>query len=246
LSLSHEVVSLIDIHCHLLPGIDDGSKHWEATLQMCRMAAQDGVSHIVATPHANYEFDYDRGHCLELIQELRVRVPEMNFSLGCELHFHYENISAALDNPERYAFEGTRYILVELSEYSSFNVRDSLYHMRLKGLIPIVAHPERNVLLANDLRLVEELVDLGCLMQLTANSLTGFWGRNCQKVSESMLKKNLVHFIASDAHSLRSRPPLLSAARDAAANLIGAGAADELVSANPAAAVNGREMEMFL
>jgi len=207
---------LIDIHCHLLPGIDDGSKSWEMTMEMYRMAAADGTTHIVATPHANYEYIYDR-----------------------DFHLSYENVAAALEHPERYTIGSTNYLLVELSDFSAFNVADTLYRLRSNGLTPIVTHPERNPVVLSNAMLIDEFLQVGALMQITANSLTGSWGKSSQKFAETMLKKGQVHFIASDAHGLRSRPPILSAAREAAAKIIGAAAALDLVESNPAAVVSG-------
>jgi protein-tyrosine phosphatase len=232
---------MIDIHCHLLPAVDDGAQSWDVTLAMCRIAEQDGITHIVATPHANYEYGFDRAAHLARLKELRSRVPSMSFLLGCEFHLSYENIMDALDHPELYTIGETRYLLVELSEYSAFNVAESLYKLRTSGLVPIIAHPERNpAILANPERL-DAFTDVGCLVQITANSLTGFWGKPSQKLCVSMLKRNMVHFIASDAHGLKNRPPILSAARDAAAKIIGLEAVAKLVSANPEALLNNQE-----
>jgi len=231
---------MIDIHCHLLPGIDDGAKSWEVTLEMCRMAAEDGVTHIVATPHANFEYRYDRASHLSLLEELRSRVPGMTFSLGCDFHLSFENIEDAMDHPERYCIGDTRYLLVELSEYSAFNLSQTFFEMQSAGLLPIVTHPERNpVVLANP-ELLDRFAAVGCLFQITANSLTGFWGKASQKMCEAMLKKNMVHFIASDAHGVKNRPPILSAARVAAAKIIGTDAAEKLVNANPEAVLNNQ------
>jgi protein-tyrosine phosphatase len=229
---------MIDIHCHLLPCVDDGAKSWNTTLEMCNLAVQDGVTHIVATPHANYEYRYDRAQHSALLDELRSREPRLAFSLGCDFHLSYENIEDALDHPERYAIGDTRYLLVELSEFSAFNVSETLYRLQAVGLIPIVTHPERNPAILSNPRLIDAFADAGCLFQITANSLTGYWGKVSQKTCESMLKKKLVHFIASDAHGTRNRPPMLSAARDAAARIIGVDAAAKLVNANPAALLN--------
>ncbi len=226
---------MIDIHCHLLPCVDDGARSWDTTLEMCSLAVQDGVTHIVATPHANYEYRYDRARHLALLDELRSREPRLNFSLGCDFHLSYENIKDALEHPERYAIGDTRYLLVELSEYSAFNVAQTLYRLQTVGLMPIVTHPERNPAILSNPSLIDVFSDAGCLFQITANSLTGFWGRTSQKMCQAMLTKKLVHFIASDAHGTRNRPPLLSAARDAAAKIISADAAAKLVDANPAA-----------
>jgi protein-tyrosine phosphatase len=231
---------MIDIHCHLLPCVDDGAKSWDVTLGMCRLAEQDGVTHIVATPHANNEFSYDRALHSALLEELRGRAPGLSFSLGCDFHLSYDNIEDAMNHPERYAIGDTRYLLVELSEYSAFNVSQTLYKLQTAGLVPIVTHPERNPVILGNPELLNEFSDVGCLFQITANSLTGFWGKPPQKLCEAMLKKNMVHFIASDAHGLRSRPPILSEALRAAAKIVGLDAAKKLVDANPCAVLTNR------
>jgi len=232
---------LIDIHCHLLPAVDDGSKSWDVTLEMCRLAQEDGVTHIVATPHANYEYRYDRVQHIALLDELRARVPTLSFSLGCDFHLSFENIEDAMKHPERYAIGDTRYLLVELSEYSTFNVSQTLYQLNTAGLIPILTHPERNPVILGKPELLNQFADVGCLFQITANSLTGFWGKPSQKMCEAMLKQNMVHFIASDAHGVRSRNPILSAARTAAAKIVGIEAASKLVDGNPEAVVNDQD-----
>jgi protein-tyrosine phosphatase len=234
---------MIDIHCHLLPAVDDGAKSWEVTLEMCRMAQKDGVTHIVATPHANDEYRYDRAAHLATLDELRSQVPGMSFSLGCDFHLSYENISDALSHPDRYTIGNTRYLLVELSEYSVYNVAQTLYQLQTAGLVPIVTHPERNPVILGSPELLNKFTDVGCLVQITANSLTGFWGKPSQKMCETILKKKMVHFIASDAHGLKNRPPLLSAARDAAAKVIGREAADKLVTANPEAVIMNKAVK---
>jgi protein-tyrosine phosphatase len=231
---------MIDIHCHLLPGVDDGAQSWDITLEMCRLAEEDGVTHIVATPHSNFEYHYDREFHSILLEELRSRVPTLSFSLGCDFHLSYENIEDALVHPERYAIGDTRYLLVELSEFSAFKVAESLYQLQTAGLVPIITHPERNPVILGNPALLNEFSDAGCLFQITANSLTGFWGKPSRKLCESMLRNNMVHFIASDAHGLRSRPPLLSAARQAAAKIVGTEAAEKLVVANPMAIISNK------
>jgi protein-tyrosine phosphatase len=230
---------MIDIHCHLLPAIDDGAKSWDVTLEMCRMAAADGITHIVATPHANFEYRYDRAAHLALLNEVRSRISDiglnLQLTLGCDFHLSFENIEDAVAHPERYAIGDTRYMLVELSEYTIFHVTDSIFRLRSAGLEPILTHPERNPVLLKKPELVKDYVYAGALVQLTANSLTGFWGKYSQKMSESLLQQGLVHFIASDAHGIKGRPPLLSKARNVAANIVGEAAATRLVEDNPAA-----------
>lgn len=233
---------MIDIHCHILPGIDDGARNWETTLEMCRLARQDGVTHIVATPHANYEYRYDRAAHLALLDELRARAPELSFSLGCDFHLSYDNVEDAKQHPDRYTIGETQYLLVELSEYSTFNVAQTLYELQAAGLLPILTHPERNPLVVSKPELLDEWASAGCLMQITANSLTGFWGKRAQQFCVEMLRNKLVHFIASDAHGVKNRTPILSAARDAAAKVVGAAEAEKLVAGNPSAVVSGQPL----
>lgn len=236
---------MIDIHCHLLPCVDDGAKSWDVTLEMCRLAEKDGVTHMVATPHANYEYHYDRAAHLALIEELRLRVPGMSFSLGCDFHLSYENIADVMIHPDRYVIGNTRYLLVELSEFSVFHIANILFQLQSTGLVPILTHPERNPVILKTPELLQKLFDAGCLMQITANSLTGFWGKTTQAMCEEMLRKEMVHFIASDAHGVKSRNPRLSAARDAAARIIGPEAAEKLVTDNPRAVVTNQVVELI-
>src|SRR5262249_20936138 len=107
---------MVDIHCHLLPNVDDGPRSWDICLQMCEMAQADGIEHIVATPHANDEFRYDREALSRMLKELSQRVSgKLQLSLGCDFHLSYENLVEVLRNPSRYTISGTNYLLVELS-----------------------------------------------------------------------------------------------------------------------------------
>ena len=109
---------MIDIHCHILPDVDDGPKSWDVSLEMCRMAAADGITHIVATPHSNDRYTYDReAHTatLDRLRALNLGIPEL--SLGCDFHLSYDNLQDVLATPERYTINGSRYLLVELSDY---------------------------------------------------------------------------------------------------------------------------------
>jgi protein-tyrosine phosphatase len=231
---------MIDIHCHLLPAVDDGADSWDVTLEMCRLAQEDGVTEIVATPHANYQYVYDRALHLDLLEELRERAPKLKFTLGCDFHLSYENVQDAKAHPERYAIGDTRYLLVELSDYSAFNIKETLTELQAVGLLPIVTHPERNAVILSNPELLDRFAETGCLFQVTANSLTGYWGKKKQKLCEKMLKKKMVHFIASDAHGVTNRTPILSAARIAATKIIGDEAADKLVNANPSAVLSNQ------
>ncbi len=235
---------MVDIHCHIIPGVDDGSRSWEMTREMCRIAADDGVHHIVATPHCNDEYSYDRERYEQLKNQL-VEAAEgrIEFSIGCDFHFSYENITDAIENPKRYSINETRYLLIEFSDYGiPPNVAELLFQLTSRGLVPIITHPERNPLLMRRPERILEMVAAGALVQVTANSITGFWGERAMSVAEWLLAQGAVHVIASDAHDPKHRRPVLSEARNAVARMLGQRAAEELVNTVPGAIVEGKSL----
>ena len=238
---------MIDIHCHILPEVDDGPRTWDVSVEMCRMAAADGIKHIVATPHANNRYHYDRESLLKDLASLRQRIHNVpQLSLGCDFHLSYENIQDALVRPERYMIEGSRYLLVELSNYSiPVGVVDSFANFLSLGITPIITHPERNPILQRSPQQVLEWVELGCAVQITASVLTGNWGEIAWRTAQWLLKKDAAHVVATDAHDTRQRPPVLSAARDEVAALCGADVARAMVEENPRAVVRGLPLPYF-
>jgi protein-tyrosine phosphatase len=229
---------MIDIHCHILPGVDDGSPSWEITAEMCRMAAEDGVRHIVATPHANERFFYDRSRYEGMLQKLRNVGCGIKFSLGCDFHFSFDNIEDAVLHPRRYTIGDSKYLLIEFSDFGSMPaIREGLFRLTGSGIKPIITHPERNLALLEAPQWVIELAKDGCIIQVTANSLTGYWGPQSQRMAELLLKKDAIHVIASDAHDPVKRPPLLSQAFDRVRRLADQEVAHALFVDNPAAIV---------
>jgi protein-tyrosine phosphatase len=235
---------MVDIHCHILPGIDDGPRSWDVTSEMCRMAARDGITHIVATPHCNDEFEYDRDRYTEMLGHLSdAAAGKLTFSLGCDLHFSYDNVQDALANPQRYTIGESQYLLVEFSDFGiPPEVKQSLLIISSNGMVPIITHPERNWPLLSKPEMVLELVEQGCLVQVTANSFTGYWGGRSRRMAEWLLKRQAIHVIASDAHDLERRRPVLSEARAVVTELAGAEVAEALFLRNPAAIVNGNRL----
>lgn len=232
---------MVDIHCHILPEVDDGAKDWSVAAEMCRIAAADGVTHIVASPHANDEYVYDRDRLRDRLSKLQGIAGEWPMlTLGCDFHFSYENVSAALADATRFTIGNSQYLLVEFSDFAlSPPMRDALVRVRNTGVIPIVTHPERNLLMQRDPGLILKLLTLGCLVQVTASSLTGRWGESAQKSAVWLLEHEAVHVLASDAHDSIHRPPVLSPGREAAAKICGQDVARALVDDNPRAIVNG-------
>lgn len=235
---------MVDIHCHILPAIDDGSESWEMTAAMCRMAALDGITHIVATPHCSLQFEYDRDHYTDMLATLsEVANGRLTFSIGCDFHLSRHNIADAMDNPQRYAIGDSQYLLVEFEHHAiPVNANEQLLAVVSRGLVPIITHPERNAYLIKHPETVLEFVELGCLVQVTANAFTGFWGPKARKTAEWLLHRHAVHVVATDAHNVDTRPPVLSEARDRVAALAGVETAEALVTHNPSAIVAGQSV----
>lgn len=232
---------VIDIHCHILPEVDDGPKSWEVSVEMCRMAAADGVTHMVATPHSNDRYPFDPEYlagCVRKLQEMVGDLPRL--SLGCDFHLSYDNLQRVLAQPEQYTIGGASYLLVELSDYSiPTQIADCFLRLGDRGVTPIITHPERNAILRQTPQRVIEFVELGCAVQVTANALTGFWGQRVGRVAIWLLEHEAVHVIASDAHDAKHRTPILSQARAVVMEMVGEEIASALLEENPRAIVSG-------
>jgi protein-tyrosine phosphatase len=238
---------VFDIHCHIVPGVDDGPKSWEVAVEMCRMAVADGIEHIVATPHANDRYRYDREYLLRALDRLRelVGIPP-RLSLGCDFHLSYDNLQSVIADPHGYTIGGTNYLLVELSNYSvPVQVTDCFLKLGDIGLTPILTHPERNPILQRSLQRVVEWAEQGCIIQVTGSSFTGFWGDKSKEAAEWLMEREAVHILATDAHDAERRVPILSTPRDAVAEFYGAELARLLVEDNPRAIVNGQALPYF-
>ena len=235
---------MIDIHCHILPEVDDGPKSWEVAVEMCRMAASDGITHMVATPHCNDRYHYDRSYLTQCVRRLQDLVgPSPALSLGCDFHLSYDNLQSALADPDRYTIAGSRYLLVELSDFSiPTQIGDCFLRLGDHGITPIITHPERNAILQPNPQRVIEFVELGCAVQITANALTGFWGERVQRATRWLVEHEAVHVIASDAHDTKHRTPVLSRARDMAASICGADVAQAMVEGNPRAILESQPL----
>jgi protein-tyrosine phosphatase len=233
---------MVDIHCHILPGIDDGAETWDITTKMCRMAVRDGITHIVATPHCNQIYEYERAHFTAMLATLsEVSEGELTFSIGCDFHLSAPNLQEAMDDPQRFAIGDTNYIMIEFEHYGiPSNADEQLMALVSRGMVPIITHPERNDYLVKNLDRVSRFIELGCLVQVTANAFTGSWGPTSKNAAERLLTRHAIHIVATDAHDLNLRPPILSEARRRVTELANADVAEALVTHNPAAVVTGR------
>jgi protein-tyrosine phosphatase len=237
-----ETGPMIDIHSHPLTGVDDGAKSFEVSVEMCKIAAADGITHIVATPHANYQYRFDPELNQNKLAELQAAVGEKpRLLLGCDFHLSFDNIQQLLDGARHFTVNRTQYVLVELDEFFVAQQFDNVfYNMMSAGYIPIVTHPERNPVLCRKPELLQQWVSRGCLVQVTAQSFTGGFGSKALQMAEKWVDQNMVHFFATDAHDDKHRPPVLSAAYKKMTELYGKDAAERLLSANPDAVINGR------
>ena len=238
---------MVDIHSHILPEVDDGPKSWDVSVAMCRAAAADGITHQVATPHANDRYPYDREYLQGLVAHLQQLVGDApKLSLGCDFHLSYENIQDALAHPARYVIEGTRYLLVEFSNYSvPQQTTDSFMKLGDCGITVIITHPERNPILRENLQRVVEWAEQGCVIQMTGSALTGFWGERTRRAAQWLLERQAVHVLATDAHDLEKRVPILSTSRDAVAEICGQEVAEALVELNPRAIITNQPLPYF-
>jgi protein-tyrosine phosphatase len=235
---------MVDLHCHILPGLDDGAKTMEDSLAMAEMAISDGITHVVATPHSseNYVFDYRR--VCELRDALQEKIGDrLQLATGCDFHFSPENLSNLRQDPAKFCINQKDYLLVEFNEFSIPPAVDQMLHeLQLAGIQPVVTHPERNrVLRARPERLVK-WARLGCYVQVTAGSLTGNFGPGALADSHAWIALGLIHFVSSDAHNTNSRPHRLQPAYDVVREKFGREKAAALFVDNPLAAFEGRAL----
>ena len=214
---------------------------------MCRAAAADGITHMVATPHANDRYHYDRDYLKGLLAHLQELIGNsLKLSLGCDFHLSYDNLRDALANPNRYVIEGTRYLLVEFSNYGvPQQTTDSFLKLGDCGITAIITHPERNPILRESPQRVVEWAEQGCVIQMTGSALTGFWGERTRRAALWLLEHQAVHVLATDAHDMEKRVPVLSTARDAAAEICGGDVAEAMVEANPRAIITNQPLPYF-
>lgn len=226
---------MIDIHHHLLPGLDDGSPSLDISVKMVEMAAKDGITHIVCTPHANDRFYYIREKNLALLETLREKIDgKVTLGLGCDFHMSYDNIQDALDKPGHYSINGLKYLLIEFADTSiPESTTDSLYELVVSKQRPIITHPERNPVIQRHPERLAAWIREGALVQVTASSLTGRFGKTAQSTAEGYLKRNWVHFLATDAHNLESRPPVMSGGYEFVKKAYGEETARRLCITNP-------------
>ncbi len=236
---------MVDIHSHIVYGVDDGAKTLETSLAMLEIAAASGTTDIVATPHSDLRFEYNA----ELIQE---RIAEMQEAMGdririhrgCDFHLHFDNIRNCEKDRSRFTINGKRYLMVEFSEtHIPPTIPEVFRDMIRREITPVITHPERNALLMARVPDLVEWVRFGCLIQVTAQSFTGRFGKKAEEACRRLMRQRLVHFVASDAHDTEWRPPDMRKAREHVEAEYGSDAAELLFTIHPQIALTGEYLE---
>jgi len=236
---------MVDIHSHILWGLDDGPETLEESIAMLKLAAESGTTDIVATPHANSQYRYQPEIIRQRIEEVSAGIPGCpRIYRGCDFHLSFDNVQDAMENPAKYVIHNGPYILVEFPNSLLAGMRRVLTTLIDCGLIPIMTHPERQMELRRITDEFLEWIHMGCLVQITAQSLLGRFGRQAEKSAWQMLHRGLVHFVASDAHSVEDRPPRLDLAFEALSSRIGQSQAQLLIMENPKAVLCGERVSV--
>lgn len=238
---------MIDIHHHCLPDVDDGPGDWDEAVALCRLAADEGIETIVATPHVlrGRWPSFERAELESRLQELQRRVGATpRLLLGSEYFFAHDMPEVLRAGTAIVPLADSRYVLVELAANNvPPMIEQPLYRIQLDGWIPILAHPERNIVLQSRTELLIELINHGARMQITAGSLTGEFGPEARRASEAWLRLGLVHFVATDAHNTTRRPPRARAGIAALREIVSEDVADALTRRNPLAVVENRALD---
>jgi protein-tyrosine phosphatase len=207
----------VDIHCHILPGFDDGAFCLKEAIHMAKLAERSGITTIIATPHhANGVYECKAEAVKSAVSELNAHLREAEVRViilpGQEIRVHSE-LLYGLQSGDILTLNETSYILLELpTMHVPEYLEEMLYELSLRRLVPVIAHPERNAVLLRDHKRILRYRELGALLQITAQSVTGLFGKKIQKFAMALCKENLVHFVASDAHNTTTRTGQLAVA----------------------------------
>jgi protein-tyrosine phosphatase len=201
---------MIDIHCHILPSIDDGAKDINESIEMAKVAVLEGIQTIIATPHhKNNRYENPKGTILERVKELNDALLQEKIPLkilpGQEVRI-YGEVVKDLELGEILPLAETQYLFIELpSGHVPRYTETLMFDLQRKGITPIIVHPERNQDIIERPELLYHLVQKGVLTQVTASSICGYFGKKIQKFSLQLIEANLTHFVASDAHNIHNR-----------------------------------------
>lgn len=236
----------IDIHSHIIPGVDDGAHDMETSMRMLQLAADDGISEIILTPHNK------PGHRPMDFSKLALKVEDMRswllgkkigikLYIGNEIYYRSDLVSE-MENGHAVTLAGSRYVLVEFNPSDYYDhIRNGLYTLLMNGYYPILAHAERYREIRAKKSGMSDLREMGCYIQVNAGSVMGKFGFDTRQYSRKLLKQELVHFIATDAHDVGKRAPHLSACADYMIKKYGEDYAAQLLYDNPSSVIQDKE-----
>jgi len=241
------VIAVIDLHAHIVPMVDDGASSLEESVKMLRVAKQDGISTVVATPHI-YELDSeDQAKAkISAIEDLKRHLKQDTVKIvsGAEVMLREDLIEFVEKCPEILLGQGGKYILVEMPIYNlPFFAEEILFKLQLRQITPIIAHVERYFWVWKNPERLYRLVESGCLAQVNASSLTDRKRAKSKAIAIKMLKDGIVQLIASDAHSPSTRPPILSRAIAEASKYIDEHLALQMVTTFPQVILDGERIK---
>ena len=241
---------MIDIHCHILPNVDDGSESLEESIAMAKIAESEGITKIVNTSHCHFDFKYKKGNELKLeLEKFNQALKEENINievlLGNELYYTSDLIER-FDELDFFSMNNSKYILMEFSPINfPKNIEDVIYEIKIRGYIPIIAHAERYKQVQEDVNIVLDCIEEGALIQVNASSILGKNGEKAEDTSKKLLDNNMVHFVATDAHSSNRRRPLIKDSYNYILKNYGKEVSEKLFIENPTAVIENRDISIL-
>jgi protein-tyrosine phosphatase len=236
---------MVDIHSHIVFGVDDGAKTIEDSLAMLELAADSGTTDIVATPHSDLRYQFDAELVAERIAELQARMGDrIRIHRGCDFHLFYDNIENCIADRSRFTINGQRYLMVEFADAQIPRTIAGIFQDMIRNdITPVITHPERNGLLMRRVSDLVQWVRVGCLIQVTGQSFTGRFGKSAEENCRRLMRQRLVHFVASDAHDTEWRPPDLRGPYQHVSSEYGEHVAERLFTTHPRMTLTGQYIE---
>ena len=234
---------LVDIHCHIMPGVDDGASDMSTSLEMLKIAAKDGIRHIILTPHHkpmhhNVSYAHNPVYTKKLQEAADKAHIEITLYSGNEIYYSDETFSD-LEQKRVRTLADSDYCLVEFHPTNPYKaIHNAIYQVQAAGFLPVIAHVERYSDIVSHPAYVEELSEMGCYIQVNASSIMGKYGFGISHFTKKILKKHLVDFVATDAHDTAGRSPKLMECKNYVSRKFGDSYGDKIFILNPMSILN--------